>query len=216
MTLGLGRRALIALALVAGSLAGALYYAATRQTDVVVMARDVTDPRPLTAEDLMVRAIASELAPSGAVSSIDDAVGLTARVPMLRDQIVFASALAVDPVELRGWSLGAGMRAVALPVRVVDAVGGAVTAGARVDVLALPVIGRAPAERTAEVLLVDAAVLDVRAESGAPYVRHDDKAGLLTDRLSSVIIAITAADEARLADRLATSTFVIVLAGLRP
>jgi Flp pilus assembly protein CpaB len=216
VTFAAGRRSLLALAVVSGLISGALYYAATRQTDVVVMARDVTDPRPLTQDDLMVRAVASELAPDLALRSVDDALGLTPRVPVLRGQILFASALAVDPVELRGWSLGVGRRAVAIPGRVVDAVGGAVSAGARVDVLALPIAGRAPTDRTAEILLVDAPVLDVRAESGAPYVRHDDKAGLLADRLSSVVIGIAAADEARLADRLATSTFVIVLAGSSP
>jgi len=216
MTFGLGRRSLLALAITSGLIAGALYYAGTRQTDVVVMARDVTDPRPLTADDLILRTVATELAPEGALRSVDDAVGLTPRAPVLRQQILFASALAVDPVELRGWSLGFGMRAIAIPVRVVDAVGGAVSAGARVDVLALPVAGRAPADRTAEVLLVNVPVLDVRAESGASYIRRDDKAGLLTDRLSSVVIGIAAADEARLADRLATSTFVIALAGSQP
>ena len=212
MTVGPARRSLLALAAVAGLMAGALYFAATRQTDVVVLARDVTDPRPLTADDMLIRAVASELAPDGALSEIDDAIGLTPRAPLLRGQILFASALATDPVDLRGWSLSTGMRAVALPVRVVDALGGAVAPGARVDVLALPIAGRAPTDRTAEVLLVDAPVLDVRSESGAPYARRDEKPGLLTDRLASVIVVVPAADEARLADRLATSTFVLVLA----
>ena len=207
------RRALFALAIVAGFLAASLYYASTRSTDVVVMARDVTEPRALVAEDVAIHTIAAELAPDDAMHDLGTAVGLTPRAPMLRGQIVFASALTVDAVELRGWSLERGMRAVALPLRVTEALGGAIAPGARVDVLALPISGRAPADRTAEVLITDAPVLDVRGEGGAPYVARETKNGLVADRIASVVIAIAAVDEARFADRLATSTFVLVLVG---
>ena len=69
-----------------------------------------------------------------------------------------------------GLTLRPGERAIAIPVVAVSAVGGAITPGARVDVLAVPLIGRAPAGRAVELLAADALVLDVRTESGAPYV----------------------------------------------
>jgi hypothetical protein len=82
-------------------------------------------------------------------------------------------------------------------------------------VLALPVAGRAPADRTAEVLATGVAVLDLRAESGAAYVSHETRAGVNVDRLASVVIAIAAVDEARFADRLSNSTFALALLGAR-
>jgi len=209
------RAILFAIALAAGGLAAAMYYSATQQADVVVMARDVAEPRPLTEDDVVLRTVAASLVPEDALRSIDQAIGLTPRAPLLRGQIVMAATVAVDIVEFRGWSLDAGMRAVALPVRVIDAIGGAIVPGARVDVLALPVSGRAPAGRTAEVLLTSAAVLDVRGDSGAAYVPHEGKTPISIDHIASVVIAITAADEARIADRLATSTFVLALVGDR-
>ena len=209
------RRVLFALAAAAGLLSGSLYYASTQRSDVVVLTRDVAEPRALTAEDLSVVTVAADLAPPDALRDVGAAVGLTPRAPLLRGQIVFADSLALDPVELRGWSLEPGMRAVAVPLRVTDALGGAIAPGARVDVLALPIAGRAPADRTAEVLVTDAPVLDVRGESGSPYVAREPKTGLVADRIASAVIAIAAVDEARFADRLATSTFVLVLVGSR-
>jgi len=56
-------------------------------------------------------------------------------------------------------------------------------------------------------------VLDVRGESGAAYVPRETKMSIAIDHIASVVIAIAAADEARFADRLATSTFVLALVG---
>jgi Flp pilus assembly protein CpaB len=215
VNVSLPRRALIALAIGAGSLSAALYFTATQRADVVVMARDVDEPRPLTSGDIEIRTIAAELAPPDALRSIADVIGLTPRAPMLRGQLVLERAVAAELVELRGWPLDATFRAVALPVRAVDAVGGVLVPGSRVDVLAMPIAGRGPADRTAEVLVTDAAVLDVRTESGASYATRDPKSGAIVDRLAAVVIAIRAVDEARIADRLATSTFAFALVGDR-
>lgn len=205
------RRLLVLIAVVCGAVAGAAYYAGTVRADVVVMARDVLVPRPLTPGDLAVRSVAEELAPANALRRVGDALGLTPRAPLLEGQVVLASTVSAEAVELRGWSIETGMRAIAIPVRVVDAIGGAIAPGARVDVLAIPVSGRAPAERTAEVLLTGAVVLDLRAESGSAYVPHEARGAGSVDRLASVVIAIAAADEARIADRLASSTFAFAL-----
>jgi pilus assembly protein CpaB len=215
VNVSLPRRALIALAIATGSLSAALYFTATQRADVVVMARDVDEPRPLAADDVEVRTIAAELAPPDALRSIDDVIGLTPRAPMLRGQLVLERAVAAELVELRGWPLGPTFRALALPVRAVDAVGGALVPGSRVDVLAMPIAGRGPADRTAEVLLTDAAVLDIRTESGAAYAMRDSKSGVIVDRLAAVVIAVRAVDEARIADRLSTSTFAFALVGER-
>ena len=60
-------------------------------------------------------------------------------------------------------------------------------------------------------------VLDVRADTGAPYGGSTAKSptAYATDRIGSVVIAIDPADEIRFADRIATSTFILALVGSR-
>ncbi len=216
MNLLVPRRVLFGVAIAAGFLAAALYYAATQRSDVVVMARDMTELRALTRDDLEVRTVAAELAPEDALRRVDDAIGLVPRGPLVRGQLVLGRAVGSEVADFRsGRSLEDGSRALAIPVSAVNAVGGAIVPGARVDVIAVPVAGRGPAGRVAEVLLMAALVLDVRGESGAPYSQRATSASVSIDRIASVVIAIPAADEARIADHLATSTFVIALLGAR-
>lgn len=211
------RRWLVGLALVSGVVAGGIYHAAVARTEIVVAARDIAVPRPLAPEDLEVRSVAAEIAPATAARRVEDVLGLVPKVPLFRGQLILSHALAVELADLRaGVALPTGYRAVAIPVDAVGAVGGAVVPGARVDVLAVPMLGRAPAGRTTELLATGATVLDVRGESGAPLVVRDPKAAAgMSDRIASVVIAIAAVDEVRFADRIATSTFVLALASAR-
>jgi hypothetical protein len=181
----IARRSLLVLALVAGLTAGALYFIGAQRTAMVVASRDVAVIRPLTAEDLDLRSVPPDALPPGALSSVDDAT--------------FHTGLTLRP----------GERAIAIPVVAVSAVGGSIAPGARIDVLAVPVLGRAPAGRGVELLAADALVLDVRTESGAPYVPRPHDSVFAVDRIGSVIIAIAPADEIRFADRIATSSFVL-------
>jgi pilus assembly protein CpaB len=217
VSIAVPRQAFFALAILAGALSGALYFSATQRVDIAVMARDVDVPRVLAAEDIEMRTLAAELVPDDAIRSITDVVGLVPRTPMLRGQIVLARSVADELADFRsGQAVPAGYRAVAIPVTAVGAVGGAIVPGSRVDVLAVPIAGRAPAGRTAEVLVTGATVLDVRGESGAAYVQRDTRtSAMAVDRIASVVIAIALVDEARLADRVATSTFVLALLGAR-
>jgi hypothetical protein len=63
-------------------------------------------------------------------------------------------------------------------------------------------------------LAVDALVLDIRGESGAPFAAKAD-AITAADRIASVVIAIAPADELRFADRIVTSTFVLAFSSVR-
>ncbi len=177
---------------------------------MVVASRDVAVIRPLTADDLEVRSVPPDALPVGALSRLDDVIGRVPVAPLWEGQPLVAHALADDAATFQtGLTLRPGERAIAIPVVAVSAVGGAISPGARIDVLAVPLIGRAPAGRTVELLAADALVLDVRTESGAPYVRRPPDAAFAVDRIGSVIIAIAPADEIRFADRIATSTFVL-------
>lgn len=211
----IARHWLIALAVAAGCLASGLYLFATQRADVVVVSRDVELPRPLTRDDLEVRTVSAELAPPEAAQRIEDVIGLVPRMPLIRGQIILRRALASELADFRsGLALATGLRAIAIPVSAVNAIGGAIVPGSRVDVLAVPVLGRAPAGRTAELLAAAATVLDVRGESGAAFVSREARSGVVaTERVASVVIAIAAAEEVRFADRIATSTFVLALVG---
>jgi Flp pilus assembly protein CpaB len=212
----IGQRALVVLALVSGTLAGALYYVGAQRALIVVAARDLDATRPLTIEDLATASLPPDAVPAGVIADVAAAVGKVPRAPLWRGQLVMVSALAEGAASFHtGLALPSGMRAVALPVSAAQAVGGALTPGARIDVLAVPLAGRAPAGRTTELLAQAALVLDVRAETGAPYGAATSKSPMtgMADRIGSVVIAIDAADEIRFADRIATSTFVLAFAG---
>src|SRR6266511_1128544 len=53
----IARRSLLLLALIAGCVAGALYYFGAQRVPMVVAAQDVAAIRPLTAQDLAVRSV---------------------------------------------------------------------------------------------------------------------------------------------------------------
>ncbi|MEK6207326.1 MAG: Flp pilus assembly protein CpaB [Chloroflexota bacterium] len=215
----IGQRALIALALAAGALAGTLYYVGAQRTPVVVAARDVDATHALVAEDLTVVSMPTDAIPAGALADAAGAVGKVPRAPLWRGQVVVGPALSDQGAAFHtGLVLPAGMRAMALPVSTAaQAVGGAIVPGARVDVIAVPVAGRAPGGRTAELLLQGAIVLDVRSETGSPYGAAISRSSVSTvgERIGSVVVAIDALDEVRFADRIVTSSFVLALAGSR-
>jgi len=198
------------LAVIAGCVAGALYYIGAQRVTTVVAARDIPVIRPLTTQDVEVRSVPPDALPIGAISNVGEVIGRVPIGPLWQGQPLVEQGLANDAAVFHtGLTLRPGERAVAIPVTAVSAVGGAISPGARVDVLAVPIIGRAPAGRTVELLASDSLVLDVRSESGAPYLakRQDGAPGV--DRIGSVILAIAPGDEVRFADRIATSSFVL-------
>lgn len=213
----IGQRALIALALVAGALAGTLYYVGAQRSSVVVAARDVDATHPLVADDLAIVSIPADAVPTGALADAEAAIGKLPKAPLWRGQVVLDLALADDVAPFHtGLTLPAGMRAVALPVSsAAQAVGGAIVPGARIDVIAVPIAGRAPGGRTTELLLQGALVLDVRSETGSAHGVALSKSPISTssERMGSVVVAIDPLDEVRFADRIATSMFVLTLAG---
>ena len=215
----IGQRALVILALVAGALAGTLYYVGAQRSPVVVAARDLDATHPLVADDLAIVSIPTDAVPAGAVIDAKLAVGKLPRAPLWRGQVILDPALSDQAAAFHtGLALPAGMRAVALPLSsAAQAVGGSIVPGARVDVIAVPVAGRAPGGRTTELLLQGAMVLDVRSETGSAYGTSLPKSATtsLSERIGSVVVAIDPLDEVRFADRIATSTFVLALAGSR-
>ena len=214
----IGQRALVVLALVAGALAGTLYYVGAQRSSVVVAARDIDATHPLVLEDLAIVSMPADAVPMGALADTGAVIGKLPKAPLWRGQVILSPALSDDGASfLTGLALPVGMRAVACPVSsAAQAMGGAIAPGARVDVLAVPLAGRAPGGRTTELLLQGALVLDVRSETGAPYgLLSKSATSSLGERIGSVVVAIDPLDEVRFADRIATSMFVLALAGSR-
>lgn len=210
----IGRRVLLAVALVAGAVASGIYWGAVQRTAVVVAVRDLDGQRPIEADDLAQRELPPDAVPAGAVRLPSDALGRTPRAPLWAGQVVVASALANEGAAFGGAIAPVGaQRAIAIPATPGLAVGGAIASGARVDVVAVPIAGRAPTNRATEVIAAAALVLDIRGESGGMFSTRTAVRGATTgvvDRLGSVIVAVSPADALRIADRIPTSTFVFV------
>ena len=189
------QRALVVLAVAAGLVAGVLYYAGAQRISVVVAANDLAPGRAITAADVEIRSMPPDALPSGAVSDPAAAIGRFSRTPLWKGQLVLASAISASPAAFgSGIELPTGHRAVAIP-------------------------GRAPAGRVTELIAQAALVVDVRGEQGGPFDRHPttrQQAAAIRDRLGSVVIAVGPRAEMWIADRIATSTFVLALVHDRP
>ena len=214
----IGQRALLAIALACGAISGAIYYATVQRVAIVVAANAIDADKPIVSEDLALVELPPDAVPADALRSTDEAIGRVPRAPLWRGQILIAPALTNAAATFHsGLVPPAGQRAVAIPVTPSQAVGGAVAAGAHVDVIAVPVAGRAPAGRVTELVAANVTVLDVRGENGGPFALPSAPRaiGAATDRLGSVVVALAPSDELRLADRIATSTFVLVFIPVR-
>lgn len=213
------QRAFLAIALLAGIVSGSLYYAAVQRVGVVVAAQDLMPDRAIDMSDIEVRSLPPDAVPAGTLRDVAAAVGRYPKGPLWRGQLLVADAIANTRAAFdSGLVPPTGYRAVAIPVTSAQALGGAIAPGARVDVLAVPVHGRAPAGRGTELLVPAALVIDVRGEHGGPFERRAQAARSIVarERLGSVVIAVGPSDELLIADRIGSSTFVLVLVPERP
>jgi Flp pilus assembly protein CpaB len=214
----IGQRVLLVIAVVCGAIAGTIYYVSLQRVTIVVAAHHLDADRPIAFDDVALKELPPDAIPSGAVRSTDDAIGRVPRAPQWPGQILLSPMLATAAAAFHsGLVPPAGQRAVAIPVTPSQAIGGALVAGAHVDVIAVPVAGRAPAGRVTELVAGNVTVLDVRGENGGPFVpaSASRSVGMSIDRLGSVVVALAPSDELRVADRIATSTFVLVFIPVR-
>lgn len=206
-------RVLVAVALLAGVLAGALYHSSVQRVGVVVAARDLAVGERVGPADLRVAELPPDAVPADAARDPATLEGLVARTALHEGQLVVGPTLGAETsafaLETR---LRSSSRVVALPVTVSGALGGAIVPGARVDVLAVPLPGLAPPERMTELIGRSVLVLDVRTESGARVwdPRQPQVADPLRERVGSVLVEIPAMLATLFADRVVTSTIVLV------
>jgi len=228
------RAIFIGLALVLALIAGAFYYAHTRETVAVVAAQDLTVGTRLTDGHVQLRHAHPGSVPAGAVRTIPAALGRYVTFPVLAGQYVPERALADRPGSAitGGIDIPPGFQVVSIPVSPALAVGGALRPGDHVDVLAvsssLPGSSTRPAGAVgfpggggaghdlgnAEVIGRHVLVLGLRTEQGAPVEEAaTGPRGLnfTSTKIGSLLLAIPPQETPRFSAAAAGATLFVVL-----
>ncbi len=215
------RGAYLAFFLVAALGACALVYLAQPRNGVVRAKTDIAVLTPITADMVEVVSVSPADAPSNAARRIDDVVGKYASVPLLEGQDVDVRVLETNPGQLAfgfGAPLDAGQVAFAIPVEPRRAVGGALAAGARVDVVAVPNALKTQvsgADSPSAVMLGQGlVVLTLRTPEGqrlGDEPASDATRVVIPPKLGSVVVAIPAARLPEFAEAAISSTFYLAL-----
>jgi len=219
------RRGLYAVIFLIAALgAAALVYLAQPRTDVVRARADIAVLTPVSPEMVELVRVSPADAPANAARSLDAVIGRYASVPILAGQDVDLRILETTPGEQAfgfGAPLGAGQVAFALPVDPTQAVGGALTPGARVDVVAVPnalktgVSGSGGEDAPAAVVLGQGlVVLAIRTADGQPLTEAADpdrRSAVVPPKLGAVVVAIPAARLSEFAAAALSSTFYLAL-----
>ena len=226
-----GRRsAYIVVFLVAALGAGVLAYLAQPRTEIVRARSNIAVLTPITADMLEVVRVSPGDAAAQTARSLDVVVGRYAATPVLAGQDVDLRTLEDNPGQRAfgfGAPLGPGEVAFALPVDASQAIGGALAAGARVDVVAVPnslktqsgggTAGTAPAATSMGQGLV---VLAIRTADGQPLISASSgdqtSRTVVAPKLGSVVVAIPEARVADFATAALTSTFYLALSPAGP
>jgi Flp pilus assembly protein CpaB len=206
--------------LVAALGASALVYFAQPRNAIVRAKVDIAVLTPITAEMVEVVSVSPADAPANAARSLDAVVGRYASVGILGGQDVDVRVLEANPGQ-RAFGFGAplevGQVAFALPVEPGQAVGGALSAGARVDVVAVPNALKSQvsgADSPSAVLLGQGlVVLTIRTPEGRQLTDVPDsgRGVVIPPKLGSVVVAIPAARLVDFAEASLSSTFYLAL-----
>jgi Flp pilus assembly protein CpaB len=200
--------------------AGLVYFAQPRN-GVVRASTDIQVLAPITADMVHIVSVAPADAPANAARRLEDVVGKYASVQILAGQDVDSRVLESNPGQLAfgfGAPLEAGQVAFAIPVDPGQAVGGALAAGARVDVVAVPnalktqVSGAS--SPSAVVLGQGLVVLTLRTPEGRQLgdtPASDSTRVVIPPKLGSVVVAIPEARLAEFAQAALSSTFYLAL-----
>jgi Flp pilus assembly protein CpaB len=216
------RGAYVAIFVVASLVAAGVYYLAQPRAEVVRARDDIAVLTPITADMVELVSVSPGDRSGDAMTSIDDVIGQYAAMPILAGQLVDRRALESSP-GAQAFGFGAplppGFVAFAIAVEPGQAVGGALTPGAVVDVIAVPNALKAlPADvesaPEAAVLGEGLVVLALRTVEGRALTDPSDatqSATALPPRLGSVVLAVPADQVADFASASLTSTMYLAL-----
>ena len=217
------RGAYVAIFVAASLVAAGVYYLTQPRAEAVRARADIAVLTAITADMVELVRVSPGDRPADAATSLEDVIGQYAAMPILAGQFVDRRALESTPGAQAfgfGAPLPSGYVAFAIPVEPGQAVGGALTPGAVVDVIAVPnalkTLGNADLESAPEatVLGEDLVVLALRTVDGRALTGPSDGAqgvAALPSRLGSVVIAVPADELARFASASLTSTMFLAL-----
>ncbi len=217
------RTVYIVIFLVASAVAAGVYYLAQPRVALVRARADIPVLTQISADMVELVRVSPLDATADTAKSLDAVVGRYAALPILAGQDVDTRAIEVTPGSRAfgfGAPLGPGQVAFALPAPADQAVGGALSPGARVDVIAVPnalktgSVSASPAP-VAVMMGQGLTILALRTSDGHPL---GDEAGSSSStravgppKLGSVVVAIPAARVAEFAAAALTSSFYLAL-----
>jgi Flp pilus assembly protein CpaB len=217
------RTVYIVIFLVASVVAAGVYYLAQPRLELVRAKVDIPVLTQITPDMVELIRVSPLDAPQGTTRSLDAVVGRYAALPILAGQDVDTRATEATPGS-RAFGFGAplapGQVAFALPVAAEQAVGGALSAGARVDIIAVPnslkTVGVSSNPGPPAVMMGQGlTILALRTTDGHPL--GDDTSSssstrvVVPPKLGSVVVAIPAARLADFATASLTSSFYLAL-----
>ena len=220
------RTVYIVIFLVASVVAAGVYYAAQPRVELVRAKTDIPVLTLITSDMVELVRVSPLDAPANTARTLDGVVGRFAALPILAGQDVDARAVEATPGS-RAFGFGAplapGQVAFALPVEASQAVGGALSPGARVDVIAVPnTLKTGTAGPTVGPGAVDMGqgltILALRTADGH-QLGDASSAGsnaVVPPKLGSVVVAIPAARVVDFATAALTSTFYLALDPSQP
>ena len=215
------RTVYIVIFVVASVVAAGAYYLAQPRVELVRARADIAVLTQITSDMVELVRVSPLDAPPATARSLDAVVGRYAALPILSGQDVDGRAIEATPGSRAfgfGAPLGPGEVAFALPVAADQAVGGALSAGARVDVVAVPnalKTGTAAASPGPGSISMGQGLTILALRTGDGHQLTDLTAGgstaVVPPKLGSVVVAIPAARVADFATAALTSTFYLAL-----
>ncbi len=213
----------IVIFLVASMVAAGVYYLAQPRLELVRAKVDIPVLTQITPDMIELVRVSPLDAPQGTARSFDAVVGRYAALPILAGQDVDARAIEATPGS-RAFGFGAplapGQVAFALPVAADQAVGGALSVGARVDIIAVPnslkTSGVSASPGPPAVMMGQGlTILALRTTDGHPLGNDASSSSstrvVVPPKLGSVVVAIPAARLADFARAALTSSFYLAL-----
>jgi len=191
----------LAIFLFASAIAAGAYWLAQPRAEVVRARTDIAVLTQITADMVEVIWVSPGDRPADAATRLDEVLGRYAALPLLSGQYIDRRGLETTPGQVAfgfGAPLPDGHVAFAVAVDPAQAVGGALTPGARVDVVAVPsALRTASGEEAPEtrVLGRGVLVLSLRSVEGRALGEIGDdsrSATTLPPRLGSVVLAVPA------------------------
>ena len=214
------RNAYIVIFVVACLTAGFFYYLQVPRASVVRATADIPAMTRITSDMVELVRVAPVDVSSDAAQSTDQVVGQYASMAILAGQEIDTRALEQTPGQQAfgfGAALDPGDVAFAIPVDPSQAVGGALSPGAKVTVVAVPNslkngVQASPAP-TSTVLGTNLTILALRTPDGQPFSRTQSGSGIaaVPPKLGSVVVAIPADRLSDFATAALSSTFYLAL-----